>query len=75
MELLSPKHRPPLHPSFLLEIVSRPLRHSAAGSIMSMKNSNDTIGNRTRDRPVCSTVLLPTAPTRAVLVQTVPRRE
>jgi len=25
---------------------------------MSLKNSNDTIGNRTRDLPVCSVVLL-----------------
>jgi hypothetical protein len=28
---------------------------------MSMKNSNDTIGNRTRDLPTCSAVLQPTA--------------
>ena len=27
-----------------------------------MKNSNDTIGNRTRDLPTCSTVPQPTAP-------------
>jgi hypothetical protein len=32
---------------------------------MSMKNSNDTIGNRTRDLPSCSAVLQPTAPPRA----------
>ena len=25
---------------------------------MSMKNSNDTVGNRTRDLPACSTVLV-----------------
>ena len=31
---------------------------------MSMKNSNDTIGNRTRDLPACSTVPQPTAPPR-----------
>ena len=30
-----------------------------------MKNSNDTIGNRTRDLPACSSVLQPTAPPRA----------
>ena len=30
--------------------------HSAAGSIKSTKNSNDTIGNRTRDLPACSAV-------------------
>jgi hypothetical protein len=29
---------------------------------MSMKNSSDTIGNRTRDVPVCSAVPQPTAP-------------
>ena len=32
---------------------------------MSMKNSNDTIGNRTRDLPDCSAVPQPTAPSRA----------
>ena len=29
-----------------------------------MKNSSDTIGNRTRDLPTCSAVPQPTAPTR-----------
>jgi hypothetical protein len=38
--------------------------HSAAGRIMSMKNSNDTIGNRNRDLPACSAVAQPTAPAR-----------
>jgi hypothetical protein len=32
---------------------------------MSMKNSNDTIGNRTRDLPACSALPQPTAPSRA----------
>jgi hypothetical protein len=32
---------------------------------MSMKNSNDTIGNRTRDISACSEVLHTTAPLRA----------
>ena len=32
---------------------------------MSMKNSSDTIGNRTRNLPVCSTVPEPTAPPHA----------
>jgi hypothetical protein len=32
---------------------------------MSIKNSNDTIGNRTRDLPVFSAVPQPTAPPRA----------
>ena len=34
---------------------------------MSMKNSNDTIGNRTRDLPACSAVPQPTAPPRTPL--------
>jgi len=36
-----------------------------AGRIMSMKNSNDIIVNRTRDLPACSAVPQPTAPPRA----------
>jgi hypothetical protein len=35
-----------------------------AGRIMSMKNSNDTIGNQTSDLADCSAVLRPTAPPR-----------
>jgi len=34
---------------------------------MSMKNSNDTIGNRTRGLPTCSAVPLPTAPPRTTV--------
>jgi hypothetical protein len=30
--------------------------HSGTGRIISLKNSNDTIENRTRDLPVCSVV-------------------
>ena len=30
-----------------------------------MKNSSDTVGNRTRDLPACSSVPQPTAPPRA----------
>ena len=33
---------------------------------MSMKNSTDTIGNRTRDLPACSAVPQPSAPPRAL---------
>ena len=40
--------------------LSQPQCHSAAGGIMSMKNSNGTIGNRTRDLPICSAVSQPT---------------
>jgi len=42
--------------SFLLE-ASRPQDQSAIGRIMSMRNSNVTIWNRTSDLPTCSTVL------------------
>jgi hypothetical protein len=45
--------------------LSRSQGNSAAGRIMSMKNSNDTIGNRTRDLPACSAVPQPTAPRSA----------
>ena len=44
--------RPYLQEIFLVRIsvrLSRPQGQSAAGMIMSMKNSSDTIGNRTRD--------------------------
>jgi hypothetical protein len=44
--------------SFLLE-AQWTQGHSVAGRIMSMKNSNDTIGNRPRDLPVCSAVPQP----------------
>ena len=43
----------------------QPQNHSAARRIMSMKNLNDTIGNRTRDLPTCSAVPQPTTPPRA----------
>jgi hypothetical protein len=36
--------------------LSRTQGHSATGRIMSLKNSNNTIGNRTRDLPVGSEV-------------------
>jgi hypothetical protein len=61
-------HWPPLYPrnyswySFLRLI--QPQGPSAAGRIMSTKNSSDIIGNRTRDLPDCSTVSQPTAPPR-----------
>jgi hypothetical protein len=35
---------------------------------MSMKNFNDTIGNRTRDPPAYSAVPQPTAPTRTPIL-------
>jgi hypothetical protein len=45
--------------------LSQPQGHSAAGRIMSMKNSTNTIGNRTRDLPACSAVPQQTAPPSA----------
>jgi len=42
--------------------LSRPQGHIAAGRFMSIKNSNDTIGNRTRVLPACSAVHQTTAP-------------
>jgi len=42
--------------------LSRPQSHSAAGRIMSMKSSNNTIGNRTRDLPARSLVPQPAVP-------------
>jgi hypothetical protein len=44
--------------------LSRPQGHSAAGRIVSVKISNDTIGNRTRDLLAYSAVPQPTAPPR-----------
>jgi hypothetical protein len=63
-------HRPPLPPrnipgTNLCQRLSELQGLSAAGRIMSMKNFNDTIGNRTRDLPACSTVPQPTVPPRA----------
>jgi hypothetical protein len=60
-KVVSLMHRPPLPPgntpgTHFCYRLSRPQSHSATGSIMSQRNSNDTIGNRTRDRPVCSVV-------------------
>ena len=42
--------------------LSRPLGHSAARRITSIKNPNDTTGNRTRELPFCSAVPQPTVP-------------
>ena len=63
-------HRPPLPPgnipgTHFCQRLSQPQGHSAAGRIMSMKNSSGTIRNRTRDLPACSAVLQPTEPLRA----------
>jgi hypothetical protein len=63
-KFVSPTHRPPLPPrkyswySFLLEAESTH-GHSAAGRFISMKNSIDNIGNRSRELSVCSPVPQP----------------
>jgi hypothetical protein len=65
----SPTHLPPLPTrnyswySFLSEADST-RGPSAVGRIISMKKSNEIIGNRTRDLPACSAVPQPTAPPR-----------
>ena len=60
-KVVSLTHRPPLPPgntpgAHFCWRLSRPQGHSATGRIMSLKNSNDTMGNRTRDLPVCRVV-------------------
>jgi hypothetical protein len=39
--------------------MSGPQGNIATGMIMSLKNSNDSIGNRTRDLPFCNVVPYP----------------
>ena len=60
-------HFPPGNPpgTHFCYRLSRPQGHSAIERIMSMKNSIDNIGNRTRDLPTCSAVQEPTALPRA----------
>ena len=59
-KVVSLTHRPPLPPgntpdTHFCQRLSRPHGHGAIGRIMSMKNSNDTIWDRTSDLPICST--------------------
>jgi hypothetical protein len=68
-KVVSPTHRPPspqgnIPGTRLCYRLSQPQGHCAGGRIMSMKNSNDTIGNRTRDLPAYSAVPQQTAPPR-----------
>jgi hypothetical protein len=60
-KVVSLTHWPPLPPgntpgTHFCWRLSRPQGHSATGRITSLSNSNDIIGNRTRDLPVCSVV-------------------
>ena len=66
LRLYHPRNIPGTH---FCQRLSRLQGHSAAGRIMSMKNSNDIIGNRTRDLPSCNAVLQPTAPPRNVVTR------
>jgi hypothetical protein len=50
--------------SFLLEAESTPVATVRSERLCSMKNSNDTIGNRTRDLPSCSALRQRTASPR-----------
>jgi hypothetical protein len=56
-----------IHGTHFCYRMSRPKGHSTAGKIISIKNCNDTIGNRTRYLAACSPVPQPTAPPRADL--------
>jgi hypothetical protein len=63
-KIVRPTHRPPLPPGNILGThfcyrLNRPQGHSATGRIMSMKKSSDTVGNWTRDLPVCSAMPQP----------------
>ena len=69
-KFVSPTHRPPSPPGTIpgthfCQRLSQPQGPNTAGRIMSMKNANDTIGNRTRDLPACSEVPQLTAPSSA----------
>ena len=57
VSLTNRSHLPPGNPpgTHFFYRLSRPQGHSAIGRIMSVKNSNDTIGNRTSDLQICST--------------------
>jgi hypothetical protein len=68
-KVVSPTHRPSLSPgripgTHFCYRLSRSQDHNTTGRIKSLKNSSDSIGNQTRDLPVCRTVPQPTAPLR-----------
>jgi hypothetical protein len=58
---LAPERIPGTHFCYRL---SRAQGHNPTGRIKSLKNSSDSIGNRTRDLPAFSAVPQPTAPPR-----------
>jgi hypothetical protein len=66
-EIVSTRHQTPLpagniSATHFFQSPSRWQDHSAVGSIMSMKNSSNTIRKRTSYLPVCSALPQPTAP-------------
>jgi hypothetical protein len=69
-KVVSHTHRPLLFPrnipcTYFCFRLGRPQGYCAAGRIMSMKNSNDTIGNWNPYLPTCNVVPQPTALPRA----------
>jgi hypothetical protein len=69
-KVFSPSHRLPLPAGNIPSThfcwrLSEPQGNSAAGRIMSVKNSSDTVENQTRDLPASSAVAQPTVPPRA----------
>ena len=63
-KVVSLTHRPPLPPgndpgAHFCYSMRRPQGHSAIGRIISLRNSNDTIWDRTSDLPICSTAPYP----------------
>jgi hypothetical protein len=60
-EVVCITRRPLFTPRMILDThlcysLSQPQGHSAAGRSRSIENSNDLIGNRTRDLPACRVV-------------------
>jgi hypothetical protein len=51
-----------LYLSGFCSTLSRPQGHSTVGRIISMRNSNYAVENRTRELPACNTAPQPTAP-------------
>ena len=73
-KVVSPTHRPPLPPLNIPGThscwrLSRPQGHNTGGRIMSMNNSNDTVGNRIRELPARSAMPQPNAPSHTSCIR------